>query len=141
MLDRQRVEYWIEKPSNKLLTMAELDSDTWLGEVKRIRGKRLPLTAAGVHALRDEYTRSVEPARTLAAETPTLERTLSDLVNQAYGLTPAEVELLWKTAPRWLPSRLGLCAWTWAKVRSWSPREISAPPSRRLSIVRLSPAF
>jgi hypothetical protein len=28
-----------------------------------------------------------------------LERTLSDLVNQAYGLTPAEIDLLWKTAP------------------------------------------
>ena len=27
------------------------------------------------------------------------ERTLSDLVNQAYGLTPAEAELTWKTAP------------------------------------------
>jgi hypothetical protein len=34
------------------------------------------------------YTRTLEPARTLAAETLTLERSLSDLVNQAYGLTP-----------------------------------------------------
>jgi hypothetical protein len=28
-----------------------------------------------------------------------LERTLSDLVNQAYGLTPAEIDLLWQTSP------------------------------------------
>jgi hypothetical protein len=28
-----------------------------------------------------------------------LDRTLSDLVNQAYGLIPAEFELIWKTAP------------------------------------------
>ena len=28
-----------------------------------------------------------------------LERELSDLVNEAYGLTPEEVDLLWKTAP------------------------------------------
>jgi hypothetical protein len=49
--------------------------------------------------LRDEYTRTIEPARALAAETVTLERTLSDLVNQAYALTPAEIELMWKTAP------------------------------------------
>ena len=34
-----------------------------------------------------------------AAETLNLERTLSDLVNQAYALTPAEIDLLWKTAP------------------------------------------
>ncbi len=34
------------------------------------------------------------PARTLAMETLTLERTLSDLVNQAYALTPAEIALM-----------------------------------------------
>jgi hypothetical protein len=60
-----RVEYGIEKPSNKLLAMTELDSDTWVAEVKRIRGKQHPLTAAGLHALRDEYTRAIAPARSL----------------------------------------------------------------------------
>jgi hypothetical protein len=29
LLDWLRVEYAIEKPSNKLLAMADLDSDTW----------------------------------------------------------------------------------------------------------------
>ena len=43
------------------------------------------------------------PARALAAETLKLERTFSDLVAQAYGLTPAELELLWKTAPPRMP--------------------------------------
>jgi hypothetical protein len=43
------------------------------------------------------------PARARATETLQLERTLSDLVNQAYGLTPAEIELLWKTAPPRMP--------------------------------------
>jgi hypothetical protein len=103
LLDWLRVEYAIEKPSNKLLAATELDSDTWVGEVKRIRGKKLPLTAAGVHALRDEYTRTIEPSRALAAETLKLERTLSDLVNQAYALTSAEVELMWQTAPPRMP--------------------------------------
>jgi hypothetical protein len=103
LLDWLRVEYAIEKPSNKLLAVTDLDSDTWVAEVKRIRGKKLPLTAAGVHALRDEYTRTIEPARALAAETLTLERTLSDLVNQAYALTPAQIDLLWKTAPPRMP--------------------------------------
>ena len=78
-------------------------SPGWLVKVKRIRGKKLPQTAAGVHALRDEYTRTIEPARALAAETLKLERTLSDLVNQAYALAPAEIELLWKTAPPRMP--------------------------------------
>ena len=46
----------------------------------RICGKIQPLTAAGVHALRAEHTRTIEPALALAAETLNLERTLSDLV-------------------------------------------------------------
>ena len=49
------------------------------------------------------YTRTLEPARALAAGTLTLERTLSDLVNQAYALTPTEIDLMWKTAPSRMP--------------------------------------
>jgi hypothetical protein len=33
----------------------------------------------------------------------TLERTLSDLVNQAYGLTPAEIALMWETVAPHMP--------------------------------------
>jgi len=32
-----------------------------------------------------------------------LERRLADLVNQAYGLAPEDVELLWRTAPPRMP--------------------------------------
>jgi hypothetical protein len=46
---------------------------------------------------------TIEPARALAVETLKLERTLIDLVNQAYGLTPAEIDLMWKTAPPRMP--------------------------------------
>jgi len=45
---------------------------------------------------REEYARSIDPARALAAETLKLERSLSDLVNQTYGLTPFP----WKDASR-----------------------------------------
>ena len=55
------------------------------------------------HAVRDEYTRTIVPARALAAETLTLERTLSDLVNEACALTQAEVELMWRMAPPRMP--------------------------------------
>ena len=53
--------------------------------------------------MRDECTRTVEPTRPLAAETLTLERTLSDLVNQACALTLMEVALMWQTAPPRMP--------------------------------------
>ncbi len=76
---------------------------TWAVEIKRIRGKKHPLSAAGLHALRDGYSRTIAPARSLAAEALTLERTLSKLVNKAYALTPAEIALMWQTAPPRMP--------------------------------------
>jgi hypothetical protein len=103
LLDWLRVEYGIEKPSNKLLAPTELDSNTWVSEVKRIRGNKQPLTSAGLQALREEHTRTIAPARALAAEALSLERALSDLVNQAYSLTPAEIEIMWQTAPPRMP--------------------------------------
>jgi hypothetical protein len=42
--------------------------------------------------LGNEYSRTIEPARAVATETLTLTRTLSALVNQAYALTPAEID-------------------------------------------------
>ena len=64
-------------------------------------------TAAGPYALRDKFVRTIKPARALAAETSTLERTLSDPVNQAYALTSAEIALMWQTAPPRMPIPAG----------------------------------
>jgi hypothetical protein len=103
VLDWLRMEYAIEKPSQKLAALTSLDSDAFVAEVKKLRGKKQPLTAASLAALRAEYTQSIEPARTLATEVLALERTLSDLVNQAYQLTPEEIQLMWDTAPPRMP--------------------------------------
>jgi len=54
-------------------------------------------------ALLSEFRRFSTPTRALAAEALTLEHTLSDLVNQAYALTPAEITLMWQTAPPRMP--------------------------------------
>ncbi len=78
-----RTECGLEHLITMLLPPTELDSDIWVAEVKRIRGKKQPLTAAGLQALRDEYIRTIVPARALAAETLALEGTPSHLVNQA----------------------------------------------------------
>jgi len=42
-------------------------------------------------ALREEDAQTIEPARALAAEAAQLERRISDLVNEDYGLTAEEV--------------------------------------------------
>jgi hypothetical protein len=103
ILDWLRVEHEIEKASLKLQSPTDLDSDAFVAEVKRIRGKKNPLSAAALKSLRDEHARTIEPARTQAAEALQLERQLSDLVNEAYGLTPDEVALMWQTAPPRMP--------------------------------------
>lgn len=59
--------------------------------------------AAPCAASRDEYTRTIEPARKLGAEAATLEHRLGDLVNEAYGLSLNEIALMWKTAPPRMP--------------------------------------
>lgn len=103
ILDWLRVEHEIDKSSRKLQSPTDLDSDAFVAEVRRIRGKRKPLSAAALKSLRDEHARTIEPARVQAAEALQLERQLSDLVNEAYGLTPDEVALLWQTAPPRMP--------------------------------------
>ncbi|HYT87649.1 MAG TPA: hypothetical protein VEL76_02915 [Gemmataceae bacterium] len=61
------------------------------------------MSAAQVKALKDEHARSVRPLQALAAEARQLERRVAELVNAAYGLTAAEVALLWRTAPPRMP--------------------------------------
>ena len=57
------------------------------------------LSPAAVQTLNQVYGEHVPLLRTHEAEARKLELRLADLVNQAYQLTPAEIELLWKTAP------------------------------------------
>jgi hypothetical protein len=53
---------------------------------------------AGLKSLRAGYAKQARPVHERKAEALTLERYLAALVNQAYGLTPEEVDLLWRTA-------------------------------------------
>jgi hypothetical protein len=60
-------------------------------------------SAAGVKGLRDEYTRTIEPARALAAETLKLERLPSAERGMRSAECPAEIALMWQTAPPRMP--------------------------------------
>src|SRR4029077_18643012 len=91
------------KPSQKLQDVARLDADGLAAEVKKARGRSKPLSVAEVKRLKPEHAGNVVPLQTLAGETGTLESRVSDLVNAAYGLTPDDVELMWKTAPPRMP--------------------------------------
>jgi hypothetical protein len=103
-LDWLRVEYGVEKPGQKLSDFAALTGDEFVEEVRKRRPKGAGrLSPAGLKELRAGYTDLATPVREGRTEAAKLERRLSDLVNQAYGLTPEEVELLWSTAPPRMP--------------------------------------
>jgi hypothetical protein len=102
-LDALKVEFCVEKPSQRLQVVAALDAATLAAEVQKACGKKKPLSAAQVKALKDEHARRVTPLQVLAAEARQLERQVAELVNAAYGLTPEEVALMWETAPPRMP--------------------------------------
>jgi hypothetical protein len=103
-LDWLRVEYGVQKPGQKLSDFAALDGDEFVEEVRKRRPKGSGrLSPAGLKELRAGYADLAPPIREGRAEAARLERRLSHLVNQAYGLTPEEVELLWSTAPPRMP--------------------------------------
>jgi hypothetical protein len=102
LLDWLRVEHEIETPGRRLEAPFELTSDELVAEVRKRRGKK-GLSAAALKNLREEHAATVEPMRRRLAESEELERRLADLVHEAYGLTPEEVDLMWRTAPPRMP--------------------------------------
>jgi hypothetical protein len=94
-------EFKALKPS--LASASLLAGDQFLAAVRDALPKKRKLSAAEVAELKREFGATVDPARRLRAEVFAAERRLSDLVNQAYGLTHEEVELMWRTAPPRMP--------------------------------------
>jgi hypothetical protein len=103
ILDRLKVEFGLEKLSQKLQDVANLDENLLVAEVQRAGGRKKPLSVAQEKALKDKYDRSIKPLQALAAEARQLERCVAELVNAAYGLTAEEVALMWRTAPPRMP--------------------------------------
>ncbi|MGH3090333.1 MAG: Eco57I restriction-modification methylase domain-containing protein [Rubrobacteraceae bacterium] len=103
-LDWLRVEFGVEKPGKKLEDLASLSPDDFIAEVRKRRPKSEGrLTPGSLRDLRSGYEEMATPAKQARAESASLERRLSDLVNKSYGLTDEEVELLWSTAPPRMP--------------------------------------
>ncbi|SEA17334.1 Eco57I restriction-modification methylase domain-containing protein [Rubrimonas cliftonensis] len=103
ILDWLHHEFGLDKPGRALGAPHLLDADGFVAAVRAVLPKKRKLSAADIARLKEEYRDTVEPARAAAAEILTLERRLSDAVNAAYGLTPEEVALMWRTAPPRMP--------------------------------------
>jgi hypothetical protein len=104
MLDWLRTEFEVQEPGARLENMAELDAYAFVEEVRKRRAKAVgKLTPAALKELQAGYAEQIMPIQRYKAEAIALERKLSDLINEAYGLTPEEIELLWTTAPPRMP--------------------------------------
>ena len=103
LLDWLRIEFGIEKPGQKLTDFSGMDSDDFVSEVRKRMPKGTRLSPAVLAEIRSTFDEYAVPMRERRGEALQLERRISDLVNDAYGLTPEEIDLMWKTAPPRMP--------------------------------------
>jgi len=103
VLNWLRVEFAVTTPGQKLEAFARLDESAFVDEVKKRRPKTPQLTPAGLRTLTSTFRDYAAQIAMLDAESDGLERRVSDLVNVAYGLSAAEIDLMWRTAPPRMP--------------------------------------
>lgn len=105
VLDSLRMQFGVQSAGQKLEDFDRLTRDDFVAEVLKRRpkstGKLKPSALKDVRAMYDEEAFAIQ-ARQLEARA--IELRLATLVNEAYGLTPQEVELMWNTAPPRMPS-------------------------------------
>ena len=103
ILDWLQTEIGLEKIPRTLAEPSRLDADGFVAAVRAALPRRRALNAADIARLRAEHTATIAPAREQRLQLAGTERRISDLVNAAYGLTPEDVALMWKTAPPRMP--------------------------------------
>ena len=91
--------------SPKAITKAEraIGADEFVSAIRESLPKHRKFSANDLAELKTEFLAAVEPLQHSRAEIFSLERRLSNLVNNAYGLTPEEVNLMWQSAPPRMP--------------------------------------
>ncbi len=100
------ITYLIDKLGQKLEDFSALSFAEFVAEIRKRMPKTKssdPLGVAGLKAVRETYNEYAPAIQSRKAEALRLEHRLSDLVNQAYGVTPEEIDLMWKTAPPRMP--------------------------------------
>jgi hypothetical protein len=107
---RQDLRHWyaaewgLEKPPHRLADPFGLSAADFAQALRAaLPAKSRNLTAAAVARLHAEHAASIAPIAARLATAAARERALSRLVNEAFGLTPEEVALMWETAPPRMP--------------------------------------
>lgn len=103
MSDWLRHEIGLTRLPASLTQSSRLDSDGFITAVRAALPKRAGITPTRLAQLRSAFADTAEPARAARAAALADERALSDIVNRAYGLTPEDIALMWRTAPPRMP--------------------------------------
>jgi hypothetical protein len=101
--DWLRHEFGLEKVLRSIEEPRKLNCDRFVETVRGAFPKSRKWSAGEIGRIKQGFADTLIPAREAAAEILAIERRLSDLVNTAYGLTPDEVSLMWRTAPPRMP--------------------------------------
>lgn len=103
LADWLRQEIGLNKVPSTLASASRLDSDGFVAAVRAALPKREGITPTRLAQLRAAFADTAEPARVARGTALGDERALSDIVNRAYGLTPEDIALMWRTAPPRMP--------------------------------------
>lgn len=99
-----RVEFEVDKAGQKLEAFAALDTDRFIEEVRSRRPRSASrLSPAALRSLQETHAQYAGQVKGIEQETLGLEGRVSDAVNQAYGLTAEEIDLMWRSAPPRMP--------------------------------------
>jgi hypothetical protein len=101
--DWLRVEWGLANPPAALEAPFALSADAFAEALRKVLPKKQKLSVAGVAAIKQAHAETVAPVATRLNEAVALERELSAVVNAAYGITPEEEALVWRTAPPRMP--------------------------------------
>lgn len=103
LADWLRIEWGLSVPSAALASPFALSAEEFAEAVRKVLPKRRKMTVAEVAAIKAAHAETVAPITARLTEAAALERDLSAVVNAAYGLTPEEEALVWRTAPPRMP--------------------------------------
>lgn len=107
LLDWLRDTHGVAPPGRALECFATLEATDFLAEVKKRRPKAIgPLTPSAMRELRTLHEAERLPMLQRSARLRAVEQRLSQLVNQAFGLSADDVALVKKTAPPRTPPGL-----------------------------------
>ena len=101
--DWLRVEWGLANPPAALEAPFALSADAFADALRKVLPKKQKLGVADVAAIKKAHAGTVSPIATRLNEAAAQERELSAIVNAAYGITPEEEALIWRTAPPRMP--------------------------------------